>query len=377
MNFDHRQYIPCLRWKQGEYQAVWRLPTTVKQMFTPLIEIPELGWDFEEKKEKKTITQLLTDFARKKIYKKWGTSPCFVDLNLIPPTERMKNGTHPVHFIFDELRWLGCQTIPVTGLLRDGEYQRETKAALAKDRNGVCLRITIEQAAKSTFKIELDSLLSTLKVQSINCDFILDLGAPNNFVPLEGFSMAIQAIVSKVPYLNDWRTFTLLGTSFPESMGSVKKGGEIVPRHEWKLYKMLVTVLKKTGRRLPAFGDYAINHPKVLELDMRQVNPSATIRYTIDDGWYIIKGEKVKKDKKDEGEKVKDKKYGFEQYRDLSKSIINSKYYFGPTFSWGDDYIQKCANKKGSTGSLMTWRQVGTNHHIAKVVQDIASFYAS
>ncbi|HUW19598.1 MAG TPA: beta family protein [Sedimentisphaerales bacterium] len=376
MSFNHTHYVPCLRWKQGEYQAVWRLRDTTKRMFTPLVEIPELGWDFEEEKEKKTIDQLLTDFALKKIYKKWGSSPCFVDLNLIPPAKRMKNGVHPIRSIFNDLRWLGCQAIPVTGLLRDGEYQQEIKTVSDKDKSGVCLRITIEQAAKGLFKTGIDSLLATLTIQSTNCDLILDLGAPN-FIPLEGFSKAIQTIVSSFPYLDDWRTFTILGTSFPETMAVVKKGGEILPRYEWKLYKRLVVDLKKAELRLPTFGDYAISHPKVLELDMRKANPSATIRYTIDDGWYIVKGEKVKKDKKYEGEKVEDKKYGFEQYRDLSKSVINSKYYFGPTFSWGDDYIQKCANKESSTGKLMTWRQVGTNHHIVKVTQDIASSYAS
>ncbi len=367
MNFDHRQYVPCLRWKQGEYQAVWRLPETIKHMFTPLIEIPELGWDFEEKKEKKTVNHLLTDFALKKIYKKWGSSPCFVDLNLIPPDERMKNGVHPVRFIFDKLRWLGCQAIPVTGLLRDGEYLREIKAAWAKDKNGVCLRITIEQSAKSTFKTELDSLLLTLEIQSINCDFILDLGSPNNFLPLDGFSKSIKTILERLPYLNDWRTLTLLGTSFPETMSSIKKGEEIVPRYEWKLYKMLVANLRKSGIRLPTFGDYAISHPKVLELDMRITKPSATIRYTIDDGWYIVKGENVR-----------DEKFGkFKQYRGLSKKIVNSRYYCGSNFSWGDRYIFKCADGSGSTGHLPMWRQVGTNHHIEKVTQDIASFYAS
>jgi len=367
MNFDHRHYVPCLRWKQGEYQAVLRLPDTIKNAFTPLMEIPELGWDFKEEKEKKTIDELLTDFALKKIYKKWGSSPCFVDLNLIPSSQRMKNGVHPVRFIFDELRWLGCQSIPVTGLFRDGEYQQEIKAALAKDKNGVCLRITIEQAAKSTFKTELDSLLSTLEVQSINCDFILDLGSPNNFLPLNGFSKIIQTIIERLPHLNVWRTLMLLGTSFPETMGSIKKGEEIVPRYEWQLYKILIADFRKDGIRLPSFGDYAINHPKVLERDMRKVKPSATIRYTIDDGWYIVKGENVR-----------DKKYGkFKQYYKLSNQVLTSGYYCGSHFSWGDDYIQKCANKESSTGRLMTWRQVGTNHHIMKVIQDIASFYAS
>lgn len=72
MNFDHRYYIPCLRWKQGEHQAVLRLPNTIKNEFTPLIEIPELGWDFEEKKEKKTVDELLSDFAQKKSIRSGG-----------------------------------------------------------------------------------------------------------------------------------------------------------------------------------------------------------------------------------------------------------------------------------------------------------------
>ena len=366
MNFDHHHYVPCLRWKLGEYQAVWRLPTDIKRVFTPLIEIPELGWDFEEKKEKKTIDQLLTDFARKKIYKKWGSSPCFVDLSLIPPAERMKNGIHPVRFIFDEFRWLGCQAIPVTGLFRDGAYQREIRAALAKDKNGVCLRIMIEQAAKSSFKSEISALLSTLRKQPADCDFTLDLGAPN-FVPSDGFAKAIQAIITTLPYLNNWRTFTILGTSFPETMAVIKKGGEIVPRYEWQLYKILVFGFKKAGLRLPAFGDYAISHPKVLELDMRITKPWATIRYTTEDGWFIVKGENVREEK-----------YGkLTQYRGLCRKLIDSKYYYGPTFSWGDNFIQECASGTGKTGNLSTWRQVGTNHHIVKVIQDIASFYAS
>lgn len=367
MSFDHHHYVPCLRWKLGEYQAVWRLPDTARRAFTPLVEIPELGWDFEKKKEKKTIDDLLSDFALKKVYKKWGSSPCFVDSNLIPAAVRMKNGVHPICFIFDELRAMQCQAIPVTGLIRDTEYQQEIKSILAQDKSGVCLRITIGQAEKKTFKNEIDSLLSMLEVKSGDCDFILDLGAPTNFLPLDGFSMAIQGIVRRLPYLNDYRTFTLLGTSFPETMAVIKKGGEIVPRYEWKLYKMLVGDLRKAGVRLPTFGDYAISHPKILSKDMRSLRPSVTIRYTIDDSWYIVKGENVK-----------DEKYGkFKQYRGLSNKFIDSKYYYGPAFSWGDNFIEECASGRGKTGNLSTWRQVGTNHHIVKVPQDIASFYAS
>ncbi|HUV62349.1 MAG TPA: beta family protein [Sedimentisphaerales bacterium] len=367
MNFDHSHYLPCLRWKQGEYQAAWRLPAWTKKMFTPLIEIPEIGWDFEEERDKKTIDEHLTDFALKKIYRKWGDSFCFVDLKLIGLSARLENGTHPVRYVFDDLRKVRCSATPVTGLDRDSAFQQEIREILAKDKRGVCLRLSIEEAAKSASTGEIDSLLSTLHITPNNCDLILDLGAPDNFEPLEGFAKAIQAVVNRLPYLKKWRTFSVFGSSFPETMGVMRLGVNIVPRCEWQLYKRLVVNFKRANLRLPTFGDYAISHPNVLKLDMRVVKPSATIRYAIDNSWYIVKGHFVR-----------DEKYGkYEQYRELSRIVLNSGYYCDPGFSWGDDYISKCANGTGKAGSPTMWRQVGTNHHIEKVTQDIASFYAS
>jgi len=87
------------------------------------------------------------------------------------------------------------------------------------------------------------------------------------------------------------------------------------------------------------------------------------IRYTIDDSWYVAKGKNYRD-------------YGYGQYYELSKKIFNSGFYYGPTFSWGDEYLHQCANG-GETGSLTMWLEVDTNHHIEKVTQDIASFYAS
>jgi len=363
MKFDHRHYVPCLRWKMGEYQAVCRFSDTKKRVFTPLIEVPEIGFDFKEKKAKKTIDEHLSDFVFKKIYKNWGDSFCFVDLKLIGPSERLAKGVHPVKYVFDDLRKVRCSAIPVTGLDRDKAYQQEVRNVLSQNKSGVCIRMKIQQAAKSSVKEEIDSLLSTLSIESENCDIILDLGAPN-FVPTDGFSKIIQTIVGKLPYLNDWRTFTILGTSFPETMGGIKIGITNVPRYEWRLYKLLVANFSNERLRLPTFGDYAISHPKVLELDMRLVKPTVTIRYTIDNGWHIVKGKNYKD-------------YGLKQYHELSRQVLSSKYFFGKAFSWGDNYIQECASRNDKPGNLTTWRQVGTNHHIEKVTQDIASFYDS
>ena len=362
MNFDHRHYVPCLRWKQGEYLAVSQLPHATKHAFTPLTEVPEIGWDFERGTEAKTIDEHLAPFA-KRVHDKWGRHACFVDLHMIRLSERMDGGMHPVHFVFDKLREKNCSAIPVTGLNRDEAYQQEVRDILAQNNFGVCLRIKIEEAAQRSFKNDLNDLLLVLNMRPDNCNLILDLGIPS-FTPLKGFSEVIQNIVTAIPYLYEWQSFTIMGSSFPETMAGIRIGGVVVPRYEWQLYKMLVACFREAGLRLPSFGDYAISHPKIIDMDMRIVKPNATIKFTIDDGWYIVKGNNVRD-------------YGYEQFHRLSEQILASRFYPDSAFSWGKEYIRQCANRIAKRGNLTKWVQVGTNHHIEKVVQDIANFYAS
>jgi Beta protein len=362
MDFDNEHYVPCLRWKLGEYQALLRSSSHTKGSITPLIEIAEIGWDFEDQMNSKTMDEHLKKVA-KRIEQKWGKSPCFVDLRLLDKNERMANGHHPVKFVFDGLRGHGCYAVPVVGMDSDKAYRRAVRDVSRLDSAGVCLRLELEVMARKNLKATLDSLLKELHANVTSLDLVVDLGAPS-FCPLTGLSKAVLAAIKRLPYLNQWRTFTLIGTSFPASMGSVKQNTQLLDRSEWLLYKVLIPDLKKARLRLPTFGDYAINHPSVPKLDMRMVKPAATIRYTTDDAWFIVKGSNVR------GEK------GFGQYKTHCETLLNSGVYLGAGFSEGDKYIEHCASG-GSTGNLTTWRWVGTNHHIVKVIRDVASFYGS
>lgn len=362
MNFDHYQYVPCLRWKQGEYQALLGLSDAAKKLMTPIIEVAEFGYDFEDEKDKHTIDEHLEPFA-KRVREKWGKDTCFVDSRHLPPEDIMADGSHPISFIFEKLRALKCTSVPVVGLSRKPQYVQATKEVISKDKHGLCVRITIEEAAKLTLKNDLDSLLHTVEINAKDCDLILDLGAPN-FEPVEGIAKLVEGIIKRIPNLDQWRTFILIGTAFPSSMGEVKKSPTIIPRSEWLLYKILVKNLFKAKIRLPTFGDYGINHPAVLMLDMRFIKPAGTIRYTINDAWFIVKGPNVR-----------DNKFG--QYRGHCQAVLTSGFYSGSEFSEGDEYIDKCAKGTGSTGNLYVWRRVGTSHHLEKVVQDVSSLFGS
>jgi hypothetical protein len=87
---------------------------------------------------------------------------------------------------------------------------------------------------------------------------------------------------------------------------------------------------------------------------------SASIRYTTDSDWLVVKGRNVRQ-------------YGFEQYFDLCRALVERPEYYGPAFSWGDEYIGRCAAREVGPGNATTWRKVGTNHHITVVTRAIAN----
>jgi hypothetical protein len=132
-----------------------------------------------------------------------------------------------------------------------------------------------------------------------------------------------------------------------------------VARSEWSLW----TQLSKEIGTTVWFGDYGISHVDVREIDPRLMVASASIRYTTDNEWLIFRGRSLR-----------ESRYGgYGQYRALSTQVVNHFAYSGPRFSWGDDYLFKCAHSLVGTGNLTTWRQVGTNHHISFVVRQLAS----
>jgi hypothetical protein len=360
MLFNHLHYVPCIPWKQGEYQAIYYLSNATKQNITPLIELPEFGYDHETKTYKKTVEENITDFGNR-VYSKWKTSPFFIDFSYLNPSDRLPNSMHPVQYIFDNLRSKGCNGVPVTGLGRDMNYQQVINQIVAQDHKGVCLRISLMQAAKPALMTEINDLMTSMKSSIEQTDLILDLGTPN-FQTLQDFNGFLLTILQRLPHLKDWRTFTILGTAIPKTI--TERGRHVVPRYEWQLYQLLVRELRKKQMRIPSFGDYTTVYPSAVPFfDWRKVSPSARVIYTIDNAWLIFKGKNAREHK--------------EEYQKFCKDIIDSGYYTSANFSWADKYISECRNGTVGASNLGQWVKIGVNHHIEKVTRDIASFYAS
>jgi hypothetical protein len=95
-------------------------------------------------------------------------------------------------------------------------------------------------------------------------------------------------------------------------------------------------------------------------MDPRNMRVSASIRYTCDDYWLIVRGKWLRK-------------FGFGQYHNMCANLIRRPEYSGAAFCWGDNYINDCAIQSVGTGSATTWRKVGNNHHFHKVIAQISS----
>lgn len=359
MPITQSDYVPILKWRQGEYQALLRLPDSVKDRTVPLIEITPPDFDFETWTPSKTIDQHLGTFATR-FHKKWGVRLALLDCGLLEPTALMQGGKHPLQYLCEEAFARGATIVPVIRLHSNAAYGSAAAAANAMMQTGVALRCSLDEAMDPDFDANVGALLQQIGVALADCDVILDLEAPS-WEPHDVLVGIVAAAILASNTMANARSLTLAGTSFPASMAEVTGPLQFWPRREWTFYRALLGALGSTARK-PTFSDYAIAANGYSQMDMRKVKPSATIRYTCDDGWLIAKGVNVRDN-------------GFGQYRGCSGIVTGSSQFLGSGYSPGSDYIEACRDGNASTGSLTTWRWVGSNHHITKVVNDLAILF--
>jgi hypothetical protein len=359
--FDHSHYVPILKGKAGEYQAIRDLDPGVKDRLTPLVEVPSIPWDYENDRPGKTVDEHVANVPGN-IEKHWGVErTMFVDLLWIPSSEAMATGSHPLSYVFNEARTKGLQLIPVTGLSRDTLYQDAVRETVARDRRGVCIRLESSDFEELLdIDTTLEGFLNSLGVIPGDTDLIVDFKeiSAGQASPL---TIAIISIMRSLSDVGTWRSITLAASGFPMNLSNFDASSvTAVPRAEWSIWQSLA--LRRTKLpRLPTFGDYVISHPDMVEIDPRLMRMSAQLRYTTEADWLIFKGRNVRD-------------YGYEQFNDICRIVAARPEFSGEGFSWADAFIANCGAGYGGPGNATTWRRVGTNHHLTLVTRQIANF---
>lgn len=353
-------YAPALRWRQGEYQALFRLTNSVKDKIVPYITIPKIEYDFAEQRPKNSVQEHVHPFAAR--YKaKWGKRPAWVGVDKSIVDKSMDDDRDIFTYVFDALHGFEANAIPAIPLDAETATIR-TVAAIAKmDCQGVAVSVRLEDLMQPNPRGLIETLASALDVSISDVDLVIDLGAPN-FEPYDAFAHALIAALRKLGDLVAFRNFVLIGTAIPETFKNIAKGAAEIPRHDWMFYRALTARLPNDMRR-PIFGDYTIVHPDFTPIDMRPIKPAGKVVYTTPHGWLVQKGKAFRDNP--------------EQMHDLCASIIGSGDFKGARYSSGDDYIAKCAVRKEGHSTLTKWKEIAINHHITHVVNDLATLDAA
>jgi hypothetical protein len=122
---------------------------------------------------------------------------------------------------------------------------------------------------------------------------------------------------------------------------------------------------RQSLRRLPSFSDCAIQHPAGVEgFDPRIMAASATIRYTLEEEWLLIKGKSTKAIR------------AGQQFPDLAHDLVYGSFrqrFYGSEHCHGCQLMRAAADGASKLGSPGVWRQLGTIHHISVVTQALTS----
>jgi Beta protein len=173
MNIAPDTYVPSLRWRMGEYQALFRLSDKAKARVVPFVVVPEIEFDFDEWVPKKTLQEHVEPLP-KRFNDKWGLRPAWIDVHPKICTQVMDDGRPPIAYVFDELRSLGSNAVPVSSLDSTPAINGAIAAVAKIDGRGVGIRARIEHIMKPDCKIAIDALMKKIGVGLEQADLIVD-----------------------------------------------------------------------------------------------------------------------------------------------------------------------------------------------------------
>ena len=360
MTLTSDKYVPSLRWRQGEYQALLRLSDSAKRRIVPYITIPEIEFDFEEWRPRKSIHEHVHPFPTR--YKaKWDQRPAWIGVHASIVDEPMDDGRDIFTYTFDALRTFQAHAVPAILLETSPMIVASVRAILATDRLGAAISVRLEDLMKPDTKTRIENLVSSLGASIDEIDLVIDLGAPN-FEPHDAFAGALITALRQLSNLHAYRNFILIGTAIPKTFADVARGADQLPRNDWLFYCKLLRKIPRAMRR-PNFGDYTIVHPEFKAIDMRKVKPAGKVIYTTPDRWEVRKGSAFRDNPK--------------QMYDHCASIVASGAFKGSGYSSGDDYIAKCAIRQEGPSNQTRWKDVCINHHMTQVLDDLAMLCVS
>ncbi len=371
--FNKNYYVPILKWKRAEQGALETLTDECKDRLSPVIELvmPKVKSQFKDKEQKikktdgEIFQELITQFRDKRInevpdeiIQSWGKRMAFIDFSLLY-TKELK--VEAIKGILEKGSRLGTKLVPILNLSDDEEIKKEIKAVSKIYGNGICIRIVsndLDHPDELNRKIE--DTIAFLDTKKENIDLLVDI---KEIDEVENRYLKYFNLAQEIKSLDEWRNFIFASSAFPEDLSECSVDEpKLLPRIEWTSW--LEQRTKKT-KRLPTFSDYTIRNP-IYNESLQFFQSTSSIKYTLEDGWLILKG----------------KKKQYEIYLASAAELIKDNRFYGENFCSGDKFIVEKGNHfenyirdpmiKG-TGNTEMWLKALINHHLSLTTHQLAN----
>jgi hypothetical protein len=344
-------YIPILKWKESEIDALRALDEDTRQGITPLFSLVPKETKKNGEWVKVPPKDILND-AIARSQRLFGGIKVYLD-----PWPLFNSSEKQDVFI----SMIGCSTLFSNNLvpvveIEDLEILNATTELISFfQTQGVCLRVksidknftlkNIEKKLKSKFKLNVSKV-----------ELLFDSG-----ITKEIFAEKFIELIKNSSNINEWRSLYFSSGNFPKNLISFKAGNKKLEREDWHLW-LKITKELSDSRKL-GYGDYTIQHPIYIPTP-RIPHTSYSVRYALENDWLIMRGQ-ADNAKKNKGNK---------QYFAHAKILVSDGMFAGEKCCKGCQYIKIVSeNINGNLGNPPKWLSVGIGHHITLTLRQLSS----
>jgi hypothetical protein len=344
-------YQPILKAKPAEFSAWEHASTAVRSASSPLFELAPSD----------KLENYLKTFVKSAEKSLAAGEIITVDAAAVHQDRAWASGKPRI------IEWLGSElaaksvTLRPVARLTDSVTVLSDIAAVAKIHGaGVTLRLgtDTDDPDLTAFRAVLPSLLTALGIDESKLRLLLDFR----------YVSTAKDISRALPVLNSWLAWI---SAHPNPFASIHAGAGAFPA----VISGLPVATRNLVERLDAaffnaatipkvvdlgFADYTVNHPVIGPVIPRAPLPS--MRYLADDEWLVRRESKSA--------------IGNQAFFTVCGAIVGDSSWKGAGYSWGDQEIERSSLRIGGAGTATHWRAYGTSHHLASIVDRLATLGA-
>lgn len=358
------EYMPVFKARKGEFDAIANLKEASFIRIEPIFELPTLS-EFKIRETKylresaepfaeylSTVADGIASLPRQLRY--------YIDIRGWAPNATIESGEHILSYVYRRLHDRGATICPVASydFWADPEYQEALRNLPVTSESFVAIRLgadALEDMDDPDFFSEnFDEILSVLSVLPSQCSVVIDFGDVTSVSAIDIQSRLETAIHILARF--ELRAISIAASSVSASindMVSEQNSTAMIVRREMNAWKSVKSFYPVSNL---IFGDYGVRSPDSLE-DGPYPHVNGKIRYTCEGHFFVLRGHSMQT--YDKGA----------QYDNLARLLVESPYFMGRDFSWGD--FQTATKPPHSPAS---WVGLDTNHHIEAVLMELIEF---